>query len=107
MAAPDNVLRVDVRGDLIDVHYPSAIDSSARSETIQLRDVVRIVLEHVDHHVHWYLHHHAGWTFHFHDGFENAAQAISRLEAFGGFSAPAPSAVAGPGGDGTIVWSSP
>jgi hypothetical protein len=106
MAAPDNLLRVDVQGDQIDVRYPSAIDSSLRSETIQSQDVVRIVLERVDHHVHWYLQHRSGWTLHFHDGFENAAQVISWLEDFGGFSTPVPSDIAGPGGEGTVVWSS-
>jgi hypothetical protein len=106
MAAPDNVLRVDVRGTQIEVRYPSAIDRVPRSETIQSQDVVRIVLERVDDHIHWYLHHRAGWTVHFHDGFENAAQVISWLEDFGGFSVPIPDDIAGPGGEGTIVWSS-
>ena len=106
MVAPNDLLRVDLRGDEINVHYPSAIDGGARLESIQLRDVVRILLEHVGEQIHWYLEHRDGWTVHFHDGFENAAQVISRLEAFGGFSTPVPSAVAGPGGNGTIVWSS-
>jgi len=94
------------RGDLIVVRGPSAVDDSPYSETIQLQDIVRIVLERVGDHVHWFLQHRAGWTLHFHDGFENAANAISCLENVGSLSAPVPSAIAGPGGEGTVVWSS-
>ena len=106
MVATENLLSVDVRGDRIDVRYPSAIDDSPCSETIQSQDIVRIVLERSGDHVHWFLQHRAGWTLHFHDGFENAAKVISWLEGFGSFSTPVAGDIAGPGGEGTVVWSS-
>jgi hypothetical protein len=101
-----DLLSVVVRGNEIDVRYPSAVDGSACSETIQSRDIVRIVLERSGDRVHWFLQHRAGWTLHFHDGFENAAQVISWLEGFGNFTVPASRDIAGPGTDGTVVWSS-
>src|SRR5690349_8825949 len=73
IVATMNFQRVDVRGNQIGVHHRSAIDNSACAETIDSNDVVRIVLERVAGHVHWFLQHRAGWTLHFHDGFENAA----------------------------------
>jgi hypothetical protein len=106
MPATDNLPRVDISGDQIDVHYRSAIDDSPCSEAIKAKDIVRIVLERSSDRVHWFLQHRAGWTLHFNDRFENATKVISWLESFAGFSAPPTSDIAGPGSEGTVVWSS-
>jgi len=105
--AIDNLPRVDICGDQIDVHYRSAIDDSPCSETIKSQDIVRIVLERSGDRVHWFLQHRAGWTLHFNDRFENAAKVISWLESFTGVSAPIASDIAGPFSEGTVFWSLP
>ena len=102
----EDLPRVDISEGRIDIHYRSAIDDIPCSEAIQSQDVVRIVLERSADRVHWFLQDRAGCTLHFHDGFENAAEVVSWLEHFAGFSCPAVNDIAGPGGEGTVVWSS-
>jgi hypothetical protein len=100
MSMSDKAPSIHIQGREIIVRYQSSVD------TIQSEDIVQIVLERVGSDVHWFLQHRAGWTLHFHDGFQGAATAISWLERFAGFSVPALGQIAGPGGEGTVVWSS-
>jgi hypothetical protein len=102
----EDLPRVDVENDQIIVRYRSALDDSPCSETLRSHDLVRIVLERSPGSVHWFLQHREGWTLHFNDGFKNSDQVVSWLERFGNFSCPPLSDIAGPGSDGTVVWSS-
>jgi hypothetical protein len=106
MSMSDKPPSIHVQGRELIVRYQSAIDDSPSVDTIQSEDIVQIVLERVGSDVHWFLQHRAGWTLHFHGGFQGAATAISWLERFAGFSVPALGQIAGPGGEGTVVWSS-
>jgi len=72
-------------------------------ERIRLEDITRVTLERSGSYVHWFVEHRLGWTLHFHEGFAGAATVISSLKQFFGFSVPAE--IAGPGGEGTVVWS--
>lgn len=71
---------------------------------MDVRDIVQVIVERVEGIIHWYLRHRTGWTLHFNDEFEGAQQIILELQARLGFILPSSQDLAGPGGDGPIVW---
>lgn len=71
---------------------------------MDVRDIVQVVVERVEGITHWCLRHRTGWTLNFNDQFEGAQQMILEIQARLAFTLPGLQDIAGPGGDGTIVW---
>jgi hypothetical protein len=110
MTSTDEHLSISLSEGRVLVRDTSAVDARPYEESIELRDVVRIVLERGgttdgDVLAHWFLQHREGWTLHFNDSFRGAAGVIRRLQALLGFAPPQADGIAGPGGNCTVVWS--
>lgn len=71
---------------------------------MDVRDIAQVVAERIEGITHWYLRHRTGWTLHFNNQFKGSQQVILALQARLGFTLPDLQDVAGPGGQGTIIW---
>jgi len=108
MSASSELPSVKIEQGCVVVLYLSAIDSSPCEDSIQVQEITQVIIERGaaggGSIVHWYLSHRKGWTLHFNDQFLGANSVIQKLQSLLGFSIPEIGSIAGPGGEGTLVW---
>jgi len=95
---------IAILNDRVIVHILSGRGWSRYEDSIEMRDIVQVVIERVAGITHWFLRHRIGWTLHFNDQFKGSEQIVVQLQARLGFTLPHVRDIAGPGGEGTIVW---